>query len=361
VGGINVAEVDKIRRQKDVRYRAAVEDLSKGHVKDGFTKLTNIGAIKNIDPLKPNELLVADYMKAVKKGKSALVVSPTHEQGKAVTEELRQRLRATGLLAKRETVVTKLENRNYTEAQKGDSRNYKKGQTVQFNQNTPKIKRGSVWQVQDIERGMVIIQNSSGKSMPLPLNRSSAFNVYRNVELGLSKGDKLKITQNGYDERKKRLNNGDMFTVHSIDTEGKITLYSPKNKSICVIDKDYGHIDHAYCLTSHTSQGKTVDEVFISQPSSTFTATDAKQFYVSVSRAKDAVHIYTDDKEALLVNASELGDRQSAIELVIENIQHQDFVIQRERDKQIAKDPIAPVKENTSRTFNLFEDYEPRL
>ena len=41
-----------------------------------------------------------------------------------------------------------------------------------------------------------------------------------------------------------------------------------------------------------------------------------KQFYVSVSRARDKVHIYTDDKTALLEQVSEIGDRQSAIELL---------------------------------------------
>jgi hypothetical protein len=59
-----------------------------------------------------------------------------------------------------------------------------------------------------------------------------------------------------------------------------------------------------------------VDEVFIFQPSATFPATDLKQFYVSVSRGREKVHIYTDDKEALIDHASQMRDRQSGLELL---------------------------------------------
>ena len=73
---------------------------------------------------------------------------------------------------------------------------------------------------------------------------------------------------------------------------------------------------YAHCITSHAAQGKTVDEVFIAQPASTFAATSLNQFYVSVSRARDRVHIYTDDTEGLMARAAEVGDRLSALELL---------------------------------------------
>src|SRR5690606_32293069 len=81
VGGISVAEVDKIYRQKDVVYRSAVADLSKGDIPAGFRKLDGIDAIKEVDPAEPYKKFVSDYMEAVKAGKDVLVVSPTHEYG----------------------------------------------------------------------------------------------------------------------------------------------------------------------------------------------------------------------------------------------------------------------------------------
>ena len=118
-------------------------------------------------------------------------------------------------------------------------------------------------------------------------------------------------------------------------------------------------------MTSHASQGKTVDEVFISQPASTFPATDAKQFYVSVSRGRNNASIYTDDKTQLLEYASELGDRKSAIELVSrkngvsEKIQQRirenrtiDITPSMERNKSKSTQKSAPIKDNS---------YEPRI
>ena len=107
-------------------------------------------------------------------------------------------------------------------------------------------------------------------------------------------------------------------------------------------------------------RGKTVDEVFISQPASTFAATDAKQFYVSVSRGKEAVSIYTDDKEALLEYASEMGDRQSASELVGNRSNHMDHVQQQQKEqyqRTSSKQPEKPKVKTPSRN----RDYEPGL
>lgn len=102
VGGIKTAEVSKIYRQRNEQYRAAVQDLSKGDVADAFQKLDAIGSIQSIDPLKPHKALVDDYVEARQKGKSALVVSPTHQQGDEVTQAIRQKLKATGQIGKKE-------------------------------------------------------------------------------------------------------------------------------------------------------------------------------------------------------------------------------------------------------------------
>ncbi len=71
------------------------------------------------------------------------------------------------------------------------------------------------------------------------------------------------------------------------------------------VGKDFGHLAHGYVVTSHASQGKTVDRVFVGQSSQSFPASSREQFYVSASRAREQVIIYTDDKEALLEAVSD--------------------------------------------------------
>lgn len=71
-----------------------------------------------------------------------------------------------------------------------------------------------------------------------------------------------------------------------------------------------------YGSTSHGSQGRTVDQVFIAQDRFSGRASSTEQFYVSVSRGRQGVRIYTDDKEALAAAVRRSAARPSATELM---------------------------------------------
>ena len=316
VGEIKTAEVSKIYRQRNEHYRKAVEDLSRGDVKTAFDRLDSINSIQSVDPLKPNEALVNDFTETIKRGKTALVVSPTHQQSDEVTQAIREKLRSAQLLGKKEIDLKRLISLNLTEAEKSDWRNFKPGHIIQFNQNVTGIKRGSMWKVHTSLDNHITIRNSDDETQILPTDKSSRYDVYREKSIGLSKHDIVRVTRNSFDKQKNRLDNGDMFKVTSVKKNGDVELINTISKAKYKIGREFGHITHAYCITSHASQGKTFDEVFISQPASTFPATDSKQLYVSVSRGRDRARIYTDDKEELLAFASRIGDRQSALELI---------------------------------------------
>lgn len=361
VAGIKTAEISKIHRQRNYQYRDAVKDLSNGQVKSAFVKLDEMGSIKTIDPLKPNDELIGDYIKAVKNRKLALIVSPTNQQGESITDEIRVKLRSAGVIGKKELAATQLRPLHLTDAQKSDWRNLDKNMVVQFNQNVPGIRRGSVWEIKEASEKDVCLVNAEGKTALLPPGKASAFELFQPSAIGLSKGDKVRITKNGFDESNKRLNNGDAFDVVRVDKSGRINLINKVSKSTYVLGKDFGHIAHNYCTTSHSSQGKTVDEVFISQPAATFPATDAKQFYVSVSRGRDKATIYTDDKEALLDYAERIGDRQSAMELVGNRNLQLDIVRQMEKGDNKYQKIYNSNKEITKFSKPIDRDYEPEL
>jgi conjugative relaxase-like TrwC/TraI family protein len=315
VAGIKVAEVNKIYRQKHEAYRKAVSDLAAGNVKAGFELLDTFGAIQEIDPLEPHKQLVADYMAAVNRGKTALVVSPTHKQGEAITTEIRKALKEAGTIGAKETTATRYISLNCTEAEKADPRQYQSGMVVQFNQNVPGARRGSLWTVNEVTGNAVLLSGPTGR-LALPLDKAHQFNLYHKSDIFLAVGDSIAITKNAFDLDGKRLNNGQSMQVHSIEDDNSITFINPSSKTTYRLAPEFGHIRFGYTTTSHASQGKTVDEVFISQGSFTDPAGSREQFYVSVSRARDMVHIYTDSKSALLEQITQSGHRQSALELV---------------------------------------------
>lgn len=335
VAGIKAAEVNKIYRQRHECYRKTVEDLAAGNVKSAFERLEEFNAITEIDPADLSGKLVNDYRDAVSRGKSALVVSPTHRQGEAVTADIRKALRESGHIGSDDTPVNRYINLNYTDTDKADARLYQNGLAVQFNQNIIGIRRGSVWQVKKASNTQVAITDADGKTLVLPLDKAHHFTVYRKTTLLLATGDTVTLTRNGLDRNNRRLNNGQSLAVVSV-SDDDIVVVNPATRIEYRIDAEFGHINHGYTTTSHAAQGKTVDEVFIAQPASTFAASSMKQFYVSVSRARDMVHIYTDDKAALLECVSEIGDRQSALELI------GDDACQFIARQQVGQEPLSP-------------------
>lgn len=354
VGGIQAAEVDKIYRQRVKEYRDAVLDLSKGEVATAFAKLEKIGAIQTVDPLEPNKQIVDDYIQMKKSGKVALIVCPTHEQGEALTKAIRQRFRSDGDIGKKEIAFTRLKNLSLTEAQRTDARNFMTGQVIQFNQNVPGIPKGSRWFVDSVKGGNVVISQKDGGTKILPLDKPNRFDVFDNIEIGVSKNDRVRITFGGSDLNGHRLENGQVLDVTSVKKDG-ITLVNKQSNVTYKLDHSFGHIAHAHAMTSQASQGKTVDAVFIYQPAATFPATDAKQFYVSVSRGRDEVRVYTDDKEALLKCASELRERQSVLEAIGRaKAKSKDISQQRLKEEMDAGKTIS----KTTKTKTKDRDYE---
>jgi hypothetical protein len=78
------------------------------------------------------------------------------------------------------------------------------------------------------------------------------------------------------------------------------------------------HIDQGIAVTSHAAQGKTVDQVIVSVPIESFSQTNEAQFYVSMSRAREAMHLFTDSKAALREAVTKPRSRRSPLELILD-------------------------------------------
>ncbi len=322
VAGVPIPSVNRIYRQKGKAYREAVEAISDGNVETGFNMLEGLGAIEEVEAKDVPMKLADDYIKAIKERRSALVISPTNEQAEIVTKGIRNHLKEMGELDKTDRTFTRLKNLYWSEAQKTDWRSYQKGMMIQVHQNMKGLKKGTQLTVDQItDESITVLHN--GVARPLNLKRAKDFDVYRPLDIKLAKGDTIRITKNGTDLNNKRLNNGKILEVVGFGVSGStIKLRSPgrTNGLVYEVSKHHGNFNHAYCITSYASQGKTYDRVLIAQPSATFPASNMKQFYVSVSRGREAVKIYTDDKDDLLQTIQKEGDRMSVHEL--EDLDH---------------------------------------
>jgi conjugative relaxase-like TrwC/TraI family protein len=310
--GLKPAELTEIRRQKTEQFREAVRDLAKGDAQSGFEKLNQSGAIKELPEDERYKQLAKDYADALAQRKTALVVSPTHAEGEKVTVEIREELKQRGKLGTDERKMTRLINQQWAEAQRGNAQCYRPGLVVQFLQNAPGFTRGQRFTVSSMgHESAVRIQDDHGRQHSLPLGQSSRFQVYETQSLRLAPGDKIRITQNGFtSDGKHRLNNGAVQQVKGFTKTGDLKLTNG-----WVVGKDYGNLAHGYCQTSHVAQSKTVDRVFVAQSAASMGASSAEQFYVSISRARDSVTVYTDDKARLAETIQSSSVRMTAHEL----------------------------------------------
>ncbi|HEX4613236.1 MAG TPA: AAA family ATPase, partial [Urbifossiella sp.] len=310
--GLKPAVVADIRRQQG-EYRKAVADLAGGDLEAGFRRLDRLGSLKEAAGEERHARLAEDYLAAAREGKSALVVAPTHAEGRAVTARIRAGLQDAGLLGRRERTVDQLVSRGFTEAERRDGANYQPGDVVRFTQNARGgFRMGETATVLSREAdGRVLAQQASGKPAPLPLDAARHFDVYERRDLPLAVGDCLRVTRNGVAaDGKGRLLNGSLHRVAGFDHRGNIQLESGPS-----IPKGFGHVAHGYAATSHASQGKTVDRVFVACGPESFAAASREQFYVSVSRGRESCAVYCENKGDLLDAARRSSARMSATEL----------------------------------------------
>jgi conjugative relaxase-like TrwC/TraI family protein len=332
--GLKVATLKEIRRQTDAQYREAVRAISEGDApgrnaptrfEDGVRMLDGMGAVIETTGENRYAQIAADYaaVTSERKGKdckTALVVSPTHREADKVTAAIRGELKARGRVGKAEREFSVLRPLNFTEAQRKDARDYQPGQVVQFHQNARGFKRGERVTVVETAGQDVRVRNASGSNVDLPLSEAKKFQVYTTQTLPLAAGDKLRITMNGFTREGRRgllgrsgyrLNNGSIYDVAGFTKSGDIRLTNG-----FTVQKDYGGLDHGFVVTSHASQGKTVDVSLIALGSESLAAANREQLYVSASRGREAVRLYTDDKASMFDAVKASAARLSASELV---------------------------------------------
>ena len=298
--GVPSVAVTEIMRQEG-DYKKAVRLLSEDKVAEGFDELERLGWVREVGDKERYLRLAESYIAASAEKrpdgerKTALVVSPTHAEGQRITEVIRGELAAKGKLGEEREILA-WRPLHLTQAERGEAASYAAGDMLQFHQNAKGFKNGQRLVVGD---------------RPLPLAEAARFQAYRPEAIRLAAGDRLRVTANGRTaDGRHRLNNGALYTVKGFTPAGDVVVDNG-----WVIGRDFGHVAHGYVVTSHASQGKTVDKVLIGQSQQSLPASDRQQLYVSVSRGREQAVIFTDDKAALREAAARDRERLTATEV----------------------------------------------
>jgi hypothetical protein len=246
-------------------------------------------------------------VKALAQNQSALLVAPTWNEIEAVTEKVRVALKTSGRLAGEEKEFQVFDSLSWTEAQKRDARQYRPGMAIHFHRTAHGFDKDETVEVVAVENNSLQVQCPDGSEVLFQLGASPAcFDVGEKRKLKVAAGDKLMLQANW----QKKFINGELVEVRAIQGDS-VVLADGR-----VIPENYRTFTHGYAVTSHAAQGKTVDEVLVVASSRSLPAINQQQFYVSISRGREACRVFTDDAEMLRSHVTRSSARLAAVEVV---------------------------------------------
>lgn len=345
--GLSVVTLETVRRQKSPELKRAVEAISNRDAVGGFKILDSAGCIHEAETEDSHKALAKEYaseiIKKVSKGRevSVLAVCPTHNEGKAVSEAIRNELQSQGLIEEEDTLLNRTIGLGWTKSEKENAAMYEPGLVVQFKRRWKLFDKGERLLVESVDsrNGVVMVRDNLNSLSKLPIKDSEKFQVYRHEKMKVAVGDLLKVTEtnevNGH-----RLNNGSIVKVVGFDRHGYMKLSNGGT-----IPKSFGHLTHGYVITADTAQSKTVDTVLAAISRDSMSATDMPRFYVAMSRARHKAKIFTDDKEELQLAIQRDMSRRSAHELLGED---RDRVLKLMKHQQIEREMAATRSKNLS-------------
>ena len=317
---LGYAKLTNIRRQNPAyaktqaerrwleQYKLAVKDAQEGKLGSSFDRLDKQGAVVTCTLADQQQKLTEHFLELFKNQQSTVVVSQSWSEIHKVNEQVRLGLKARKLIGEAETAVTALERQDLTDAQKHDKRFYQSDSILVFNRPTAGFKSGSTGKLCGITDKHLLIE-SDHRIRPVPFKELDKITVCQPKELSLSTGDRLQLKANAQSQDGRRLANGELVTVKQIHADGRIALDDGRT-----LPENYRQFVRGYAVTSYAAQGKTVDYVLFSD-SAVKAATNEQQWYVTISRGRKGVKIFTADKIQLRQNIAHSGHRTLALDM----------------------------------------------
>lgn len=315
-GGIATARLDQSLRQQSWELRTAVALIAQDHVVEGVRTLEQAGCIQEIaDPQRQLEQLVEDYLElpAQERGQT-LLLAGTNQQRLNLTQRLRKWLQQEGSLGSDAFTLLSLRQKNLTRVQSCYAAWYEPGNVLIPHQDYRKqgLCKHQQYTVlaQDPDSNQLTLQSPEGQILQLNPAHCPKKSVYQVQPLSVAAGDHLRWTQNN---RQAGIRNGQSFILDHIFPDGTAQITSTNGQTNQIALGGKQHLDYGWVSTVHSSQGKTANRVLALANEAT---THRESFYVTVSRARHQLKLYTNDKAALV----ELAQKSRAKENVSDYI-----------------------------------------
>ncbi len=307
---MDVAIMKQIVRQKDTSLKNAIHDIIDNRIDAALKRLesqppdkvtrrpeaTFTVPLTGIEETKqPTDAIVADWMSRTPEVRSrTLVIAQLNADRQAINGGIFSQLAGQGVLGEKAVMVPVLEKISHTRHEFNKTSAWASGMVV---------KRGDVYQdviAVDRNGAMVTVKNEDGKIglySPRELLIGDVELFTRN-QIEVRTGAELRFTAT---DRNRGQTASQRFTVDAIRDNGDIVMKGASGVKVINPSEARAeqHIDYAWAVTGYGSQGASSDYVISlegTEGGRQYLATK-RAFYISASRAKEHVQIYTDGTE----------------------------------------------------------------
>ena len=303
--GMATATMKEVKRQRDPELRAAVGLAREGEPGAALAELGN--RVREA----PREELGLEAGRrwlalAPEHRADTLIFAPTHAICRQANDTVREGLADEGLLRGRTLAVDRLVNRGLTRVQASDLRSYEPGDTIVFHRDVYGCRANDVCIVVGRDDGMVVLAHPDGERRFRPSGNASRYlGLYDTERIELRAGDRIRWTRNrkaprarGTHSQAPDLVNGGEAEIVEIGHKRVRFRDGERAFSLALGDPQLRHLDHAYCSTVHSAQGRTARGAIAVLDAGGWV--DLELFHVELSRVSEAFLLLTDDRDALI-------------------------------------------------------------
>ncbi|HTU47454.1 MAG TPA: MobF family relaxase [Bryobacteraceae bacterium] len=316
--GMQTIRLEKILRQKDEGLRQAVEAMAAGRIVDGVELLIDQNRVHCIEHRGERLTAIAQAYAASPEG--TLVISPDNRSRKDLNAAIRSELRETGQLQTDAYEMRILVNRqDITGEDRGVASSYHVGDSIRYQRGSEALglsakSYATVIETNSEQNLITVKRAEDGREITYNPERLRGVAIYEPEMRAIAEGDRIQFT-NPWKE--KAISNRDVGTVTYIDGQGNIRVeLDDSGRTEGWNLKTNQHIDYAYVMTSHSSQGATVDQVFIHVDTSDTKSRaliDETFAYVATSRPRYDAQIFTDNDGELAQALSRRHENATAL------------------------------------------------
>lgn len=301
--GMKTAQLNKVVRQRDEDLKRAVILMANGRIEQAVNELHRQGRVHEVSHR--TERFAAIAKTYVANADNTLVVSPDNKSRQEINSAIRNELTRQGIL-RREHTFQVLVRKDVDAEDRRHARSYRPGDALRFHTNLPSlnIKSGQIGTVVEVnpDENVLSVKFGDGSAQRFlafnPASRSN-LSVFESQQRRFAIGDRIQFTTPW---KEKSVASRETARIEHIEKNGNIAARLETGRRVAWNLKEFKYLDHAYAMTSHSSQGMTVDRVLIhvdTTDSRVRGLVDKTLSYVATSRARCDAQIFTDDARQL--------------------------------------------------------------